>query len=980
MSEAGGPQDVGYIFKYDVSANSFTKAVWLNKAHAVQTYFGGIFKADSTYLYSIKSQNDSVDKATIVRFNRKTNLLEKLYTFDPAYYGIVSSTLTEFQGKYYGVVTGGYSAPYNPVKGIIFEWDPLANTVTNKFYFNATSNGSGPRGELILYNNKLYGTTMYGGASDNGVLFEFDPLTNVLVKKADFLSSASGQMPDGFLQMYNGKFYGLCVLGGAASKGTLFEYDISTGTLTKTVDLPASAVWGKTAVISDKLYTSVQNGNGIFEFDLTQKTVASYRPYINGFSPLGTSSPLYLHNGLLFGVAQDNWLGSDSSFIYSWSPRSGFATRVAAIELGREGRTLYSPVAMVNNKFYGVTEYGSVNGRGCLFEVDPVAGSSTVKAPFGAGIDGYSDFNYSSNLLLIKNRFYGTTEKGGLYDLGFLYSLDPVTGNVTRIHDFKTGEPSLPFGHLTSPSDRELFGLTWDGAIHGSGGWDYHYLIPDTVFTFLIESGTYTPEYYYHGAPQPYLGYSYRVYITKPSYGAQPAGIYMCYPTPAQQTPTWYKVFDFPVNITFSNEKGLVELNNNLFGLGTMVVNSVPREVIYKYNLLSNAFSYNVLPYNLMKSPFALVGSPVELNHKTYMLTASGCYGYGSLIEWDNVADTAAEYCLENQYIDGKVLGSLTLANGCIYGYGEKGIVCFDPVAKTFKMRFKTPAPLVKYLSTYDMSKQLTLTQTNALPLFGSIDSINICLSDSLSRDLVFTVTDADQDALKVTSTYTDSVLIRSCNVRADTINGNVQYTLQVKTDRRLGTAAITISATDTYGGTSSVPVSLTTMNRQVVSLTLARDTICKIDTTIAFTGGLPAGGVYKVDGIPASVLKPGLLTEGAHTMKYVYPALGGCQDSASRMFYITECIVPDPASPDSTASSTPKPYPNPSSGIVKLDNNEQLLTTINVYNGQGFRVYTKVSADNIIELNLSSLQTGIYYIQTVNSKGTTNARVEIVK
>jgi type IX secretion system substrate protein len=590
-------------------------------------------------------------------------------------------------------------------------------------------------------------------------------------------------------------------------------------------------------------------------------------------------------------------------------------------------------------------------------------------------MDGYSEYNKSSNLLYMNNRFYAATQKGGVSDHGVFYSYDPDTKKFTRIHDFKKEEPSLPYGNLIAAGDRELSGLTWVGPNEGYGGSYYRYQLPENKFEFVGQIGGISPKYYEHGTPDPYVAHSNKVYKVKGREGIEKAGIFMSY------TATWdgiwtNRVFTFPDYIVPQNDRGLVESNNKLIGLAEASLGNGVGIIIYKYDLLTNAFSYKPLPQHLMRTPYLLTGLPVDLNNKTYILTPTGCLGTGSLIEWDNIADTIAVYCYEGRYLDGSLFCGMTVADGRLYVMSQKSIVCFDPVAKTFKTVYKPQTPFGEAETYPQTRKQLTRTLSNALPLISSINAIEMCLDDSLSRNIVFTATDTDLDTLKVTASYKDSALIRNCSVRVDTnTNGSVQYVLQVRTEKKEGKATIVISVADGFGGFSTMPVSLTTTSRKTVSLSFSIDTLCKKDTSIALTTGLPAGGVYKVDGIPGDTLKIGLLTEGKHVLRYVYPASGACRDSASLTFYVTECVAPNPV-----ALPTMMPYPNPSSGTVKVDNSEQLLTTVHVFNGQGFKVFTKVSADNIIVLDLSHLQTGIYYITTINSKGTKGGKVEIVK
>lgn len=90
-------------------------------------------------------------------------------------------------------------------------------------------------GSLTAYNDKLYGMTYEGGEIGNGVIFEYDPVTNVYTKKKDF-NGDDGANPRGSLTAYNGKLYGMTTSGGAFFDGVLFEYDPATATYVKYLD------------------------------------------------------------------------------------------------------------------------------------------------------------------------------------------------------------------------------------------------------------------------------------------------------------------------------------------------------------------------------------------------------------------------------------------------------------------------------------------------------------------------------------------------------------------------------------------------------------------------------------------------------------------------------------------------------------------------------------------------------------------------
>ena len=141
-------------------------------------------------------------------------------------------------GKLYGMTREGGAND----QGVLFEYDPVAITYTKKLDFDGAAKGQLPFGSLVQASNgKLYGMTRLGGALSQGVLFEYDPVSSTYTKKVD-LDSSNGARPEGSLvQSFNGKLYGMTEGGGFYDKGVLFEYDPVTSTYTKKVDFDGTA-------------------------------------------------------------------------------------------------------------------------------------------------------------------------------------------------------------------------------------------------------------------------------------------------------------------------------------------------------------------------------------------------------------------------------------------------------------------------------------------------------------------------------------------------------------------------------------------------------------------------------------------------------------------------------------------------------------------------------------------------------------------
>ena len=132
------------------------------------------------------------------------------------------------QGNLYGTtVQGGASGD-----GTVFEIVKGSNTITTLASFNG-ANGDHPDGGLVLDGQgNLYGTTYNGGASGDGTVFEIAKGSNTITTLASFndyngVHPAAGLVLDG-----QGNLYGTTFNGGAGDLGTVFEIANGSNTIT----------------------------------------------------------------------------------------------------------------------------------------------------------------------------------------------------------------------------------------------------------------------------------------------------------------------------------------------------------------------------------------------------------------------------------------------------------------------------------------------------------------------------------------------------------------------------------------------------------------------------------------------------------------------------------------------------------------------------------------------------------------------------
>lgn len=92
------------------------------------------------------------------------------------------SILVNAQGIYqmWGMTQSGGTSN----AGTIFSTNSLGNNFQNRYSFkNEAEGASSSFSEMVEYNGKFYGMTKKGGANDLGVIYEWNPLTNIYIKK-----------------------------------------------------------------------------------------------------------------------------------------------------------------------------------------------------------------------------------------------------------------------------------------------------------------------------------------------------------------------------------------------------------------------------------------------------------------------------------------------------------------------------------------------------------------------------------------------------------------------------------------------------------------------------------------------------------------------------------------------------------------------------------------------------------------------------
>ncbi len=633
------------------------------------------------------------------------------------------------QGKLYGLTsTGGIDGV-----GTIFHYQKGTNIFTTDHSFRVDGNTVGlrPDGELTDGGNgKYYGVTSEGGIYNAGVLFEWDPAANTCIRKHDFGAGTDGRQPFGGVTLLNGKLYGVTAGGGTGATfnnaGMMFEYDPDVNNTSPYREVYSffnlsytSAATGKPAIIGDKLYMMLQitvyGRSMVFEIDPMPgipnplREVASLDANTYGYATAGNS--LFSLNGLLYGMTSSGGT-NDGGTIFSCDPDISNPTPLIKLHDFDDFNGKNSRLSLMhyNNKLYGMTEAGGSNNDGVLFSFDLDQNNPTPFAKlkdFDQSTTGNNPVGtlYESRGILFGSTYYGGTRYSGTI---FQYDTDPTNIDPFQVKMDFSGSPNTTgtriVGTLTL-IDGKFCALTYFGG-RGSGGsyggissgvgaiieWDTTTTTCSTKIDFSYAKEGGSP----FGSLLQVRG---KLYGTTAGGGVSSNGDYASAGALFELdtlTGVYTKKADFGLDNTgsyLSKPIGtLARYNNKLYGSTSTN--------IYEYDPATSTIT-NKVNFSNSIGAYTTGGNGIFslYNGKFYLLTDNGGTNtQGTLFEWDPTTNAIVKKIdFENSATGSLPRGGLVLFNGKFYGttiyggnYGSGVLFEWDPQTNTIVKKIES--------------------------------------------------------------------------------------------------------------------------------------------------------------------------------------------------------------------------------------------------------------------------------------------------
>ena len=354
-------------------------------------------------------------------------------------------------GNLYGTTELGGTGPdcnsFFKGCGTVFELTPARpGSYTVLYSFTGDPDGGFPATLMFDPKGNLFGTTLFGGTSDSGTVFE---LASGGTEKVlySFTGGADGFFPEGpLVSDPNGNLYGTTAAGG--------PYDCFEG-----------------------------GGCGtVFEVspDGTETTLYAFTGAADDGQPYG--GVVRDAEGNLYGTtAQSEDLGPQPGTVFKLTP-SGVEMQLYSFLGGKDGSGPEAAVSMDSKgNLWGTTYYGGKeacydlleNGCGVVFKVTK-SGKETVRHKFTGGKDGA----YPTSGLIedAQGNLYGTTYYGGsgtctgqANGCGVIFKI-PKKGKEVVLYTFTGGsDGAYPSASLVLDAEGNLYGTTLYGGANGNG-------------------------------------------------------------------------------------------------------------------------------------------------------------------------------------------------------------------------------------------------------------------------------------------------------------------------------------------------------------------------------------------------------------------------------------------------------------------------------------------------------------------------------
>ncbi|MEQ9593232.1 MAG: T9SS type A sorting domain-containing protein [Cyclobacteriaceae bacterium] len=943
----GGENFVGTVYSTDGNGENY-QVVFEGQAGATEP-LGKLVEVASGVFYGMAPFSFAYGgDGVIFEFNANTGAYTVKHTFSYTDGSYPEGSLTKAaNGKLYGLTKdGGVNE-----EGVIFEYDYITSTYTKLHDLDQVITGAYPTSTFFeASNGKLYAPMTSGGATNYGTIVEFDPATNILLKRADFNGTGNGGNPEYTLVERSGKLYGITSYGGSNDSGALFVFDLNTFSLNNLHNFPIGARVRCTPVIAsnDKLY-GITSGSGIdaagelFEYDFNTLSFIN-KVQMDDFGLAGcVGTLLEYNNGKLLGLCQSGGANDEGAIFEYDVASSAFSIKIdfdIKVKSSKESFIMGS-----DGQVYGFAAGGGTSKSGSIYRYDPTAISVTELYSFNALDIGY----YPEDLIQsVTGKLYGVNKGGGVYGAGTLFEMDPNTYLVTPLVQFKpkpgggSGRvaTSINANDISSPhaliqaSNGKLYGRTNNGGDDGRGvifEYDPIELTFEVKAHFTEMTGNNGS-----GTRGGLLEVNGKLYGACRRAGPSGGGTIFEFDI---STSSFSAIADLgAIGISEPNSNLVLSSNGKLYGVSN-AGGTNGKGTIYEYDIINEIATVKV-NFNDVSGVAAFGGLAVAADDKLLGMTyAGGASGKGEIYEYVPSSNTYTTLASFDGIAAGNPTNDLLLAsNDNFYGLGSSSIFEFDAMANLITKKNDLP------FGGASRFEPAALLETCKKPAFDQPADVRQCAGTSLS--------------LEVNSANADSYIWKK---DGQVIGGQTSAQLSISNTVGADSGTYTCELTNVCGTTIVSAVVI------IDELSIAT-TFDGTEVSVAATGGT-SPYTYSSNGTdfqPSSTL---LLANGQYTI--TVRDANSCEASSTENLAITGVN-------GAVEKKAITPYPNPVKSTLSLEGLAQ-GARVRMLDVAGRVVYDQILREANASISTEALKSGLYILETTDSKGNIE-RVRVLK
>jgi len=341
------------------------------------TPYGDVIMDKSGTLYGTTTFGGTSSSGTVYKLSKGKETV--LYSFTGSTDGSepFAGLAMDKSGNLYGTTIAGGSG-----FGTVFKVNPKTKKETVLHAFTGGADGSGPFGGLVMdKSGNLYGTTASGGSSGDGTVYK----VNIKTKKETVLHSFTGN-PDGAEPLYgnllmdkSGNLYGTTVGGGASNNGSVWEVSAKgkeTVLYSFTGGSDGGGVFEQSLATDGKgnLYGTTEEGGAdgvgvVFKVNIKSKKETVQYSFAGGTDGSYPSSGLVRDSkGNLYGTTQT---GGASGLGTAFKVTGTKETILHSFD-GTDGQNPFtSPLLDDKGTLYGVTYSGGADSDGTVYSIKP---------------------------------------------------------------------------------------------------------------------------------------------------------------------------------------------------------------------------------------------------------------------------------------------------------------------------------------------------------------------------------------------------------------------------------------------------------------------------------------------------------------------------------------------------------------------------------------------------------------------------------